>query len=380
LEKLNSPLEFKEQIKKLISEKNWDATTNISKRAVEAFPKKLNFKKYLIKSLDCQGKYDEALIWAEKAAIQEIKRLKARKNPLENFKKSLKRHQRIMIAGYFYSGSGAISDYLKGFAKTKKWTPYGEMRLIKTPGGIWDYKEKFFKKDSKEAILNLYLTIVGIKETRSTIWNKSNRSSRKILSDLNNAEYVIALLKFWLNEKNMPSKDEISFYQRSSRALKKAYNKTCQIYDADRIVVDQSVNAFRLNLSKVLPPSTFIVVDRDPRDQFLEARLGWAKLGKKKWQSVEEFVSEYKIIRSQSYEWAASLSKEYGHKFYFYKFEEFVYNHKEISNRLKLDLKLNGDSKSYDPELSKINIHKYKDQLTTWETFVIEEELKEFLY
>ena len=39
-----------------------------------------------------------------------------------------------------------------------------EMRLIKTPGGIWDYKENFLKKDSKEAILNLYLTIVGIKE------------------------------------------------------------------------------------------------------------------------------------------------------------------------------------------------------------------------
>ena len=380
MEKTNSPLEFKKHIKKLISEKNWDATNNISKLAIKAFPQKLNFKKYLIKSLDCQGKHDEALIWAEKAAIQEIDKLNACKNPSGNFNKSLKRHQRIMIAGYFYSGSGAFSDYLKGFAKTKKWTPYGEMRLIKTPGGIWDYKEKFFKKDSKEAILNLYLTIVGIKETSSTIWKKSNRSSRKILSDLNNADYVIALLKFWLDEKNTPSKDEKSYYQRSSRALMEAYDKACQIYDADRILVDQSVNAFRLNLSKVLPPSTFIVVDRDPRDQFLEARLGWAKLGKKRWQSVEAFVSEYKKIRSQSYELAESLSKEYGHKFYFYKFEEFVYNHKAISNRLKIDLKLNGDSKSYDPELSKINICKYKDQLTTWETYLIEDELKEFLY
>ena len=142
MEKLNSPLEFKKHIKNLISEKNWDASINISKRAIKAFPKRLNFKKYLIKSLDCQGKYDEALVWAEKAAIQEIKKLNARKNPSENFKKSLKRHQRIMIAGYFYSGSGAISDYLKGFEKTKR-TPYGEMRLIKTPGGFGITKKIF---------------------------------------------------------------------------------------------------------------------------------------------------------------------------------------------------------------------------------------------
>ena len=51
-----------------------------------------------------------------------------------------------MIAGYFYSGSGAIADYLSGFPKTKKWAPCGEMRLIKTPGGLWDYSKNYLDK------------------------------------------------------------------------------------------------------------------------------------------------------------------------------------------------------------------------------------------
>ena len=376
----NSSKDLIDHIKICISQKDWESSASAAINAISKFPKNLYFKKQLILSLDCLKKYDEAISWADIAAKQEIKLMKKSIIPKENQIKSLEKHQRIMIAGYFYSGSGAIADYLSGFPKTTKWTPYGEMRLIKTPGGLWDYRKNYLGKNNQEAILNLYLSIIGEKQTNSIIWGKSNRSSRKIIADTNNAEYIITLLNFWIKEKNKPSKNIKSFYKRSSKFIGEAYDKVCQIYDSERILVDQSINAFRLNLAKLIPPSTFIIVDRDPRDQFNEGKEAWKRLGINKWQSAEEFIFDYKRTRETSYKRAKYLSKRFGHKFYFYKLENFIYDFKRLSSKLKSDLQIEGESKGYNPEESKANIGKYKDNLTSSDCNLIEHELMEYLF
>ena len=103
------------------------------------------------------------------------------------------------------------------------------------------------------------------------------------------------------------------------------------------------------------------------------------KLGKKR-QTVEEYITKYRLIRNKSIKQAKKMSKLYGHKFFFYSFEDFVYDHVNSAKKLKDDLGLIGSSNSYDPELSKKNIGKFVNILTSHERSLIESELREFLH
>ena len=378
----NSLRSLNKNILSLIDDANFDEATRLCREGLQKYPKSIRVNECLTVCLDVLQEHEEAIFWAENSARLRIKRIKKRlKDEIleEAQQKGLQKHQRIFASGYFKSGSSALVDYLRGLDRTKKWTPYGEMRLIKTPGGIRDFSEKYYSGEKTEAILNLYLTIVGRKLTTTKTWNNSNRISRKLISNQKCSAYILECLQFWLKLKSSPAKSVEEFNSYSVDFLNKAFNHAAHSYNADNLIIDQAINAWRLHLARFVPPSTFFVVNRDPRDHFAESRYHWMKLGKKR-QTVEEYIRKYRKIRNKSIKQAKKMSKLYGHKFFFYSFEDFVYDHVNSAKKLKDDLGLIGSSNSYDPELSKKNIGKFVNVLTRHERSLIESELKDFLH
>ena len=378
----NSLGSLNKNILNLIDEDKFDDATRLCREGLQKYPKSIRVNECLTVCLDVLEENEEALFWAENSARLRIERIKKRiKDGIldEAQQKGLQKHQRIFASGYFKSGSSALVDYLRGLDRTMKWTPYGEMRLIKTPGGIRDFSKKYYSGEKNEAILNLYLTIVGRKLTTTKTWNNSNRISRKLISNKKCSAYVLECLQFWLKLKSSPAKSVEEFNSYSVDFLNKAFNHAAHSYNADNLIIDQAINAWRLHLARFVPPSTFFVVNRDPRDHFVESRFHWMKLGKKR-QTVEEYIRKYRLIRNKSIKQAKKMSKLYGHKFFFYSFEDFVYDHVNSAKKLKDDLGLIGSSNSYDPELSKKNIGKFVNILTRHERSLIESELREFLH
>jgi hypothetical protein len=283
----------------------------------------------------------------------------------------------IQISGYFYSGSGAVLDYLKGYKDSIKWAPDCEVRIIKFPGGLGDLfaKLKSSKRISIIEIVDLYLHITGSFYVKTGVnhYNKNlcvNRDSRRVLNSPQAASYIYELLSLWeslldFSEKNFQTEKE--FLNIVRHGLHRAFNSILYCNNAKIVLIDQMVTAWRLPLAVLLPPSRFIIVYRDPRDQFVDANNVMGVPGRHKW-TKEEFIKIYKNRRASVQEWIPKLEKSSNHAFLQISFEDFVMDTAAqksiIDNFLGLDRNSYSEELSeFDPDVSSVNVGKYKKHL-----------------
>ena len=99
---------------------------------------------------------------------------------------ALSRKERVMISGFFYSGSGAVLDHLRSYQGAVKWPPRGEYRFIKSPGGLHKFVDAATGGgDFMQAVIDLYLNVSGAKilrpETPSKAsWKTAIKASRNL--------------------------------------------------------------------------------------------------------------------------------------------------------------------------------------------------------
>lgn len=138
---------------------------------------------FLIGLLDYQGETERALAMCVDNAASHIQRLRQRRLRPQRYRE-LGPDQRVFLSGFFKSGSSAVLDYLRGFAGTARWAPAGELRLIKSVGGMARFTNAYVTHGavSPADLVAFYLHITGAKHTTSRRghydkWRIVNRNS-----------------------------------------------------------------------------------------------------------------------------------------------------------------------------------------------------------
>ncbi len=299
---------------------------------------------------------------------------------------------RVFLAGYFYSGSGAVVDYLRGFEGLSKWpATQGDFRLDKIPGGLAD----LYKRAESEGrltpcdVVDFYLHLTGSAVTSAAPgkYNKRevvNRVSRNILKHDGSFAYCregIALFAQLYDFASSDCQNMSELRELLMHGLERMLDAAAGGIGANCLVIDQGVTAWRLPIAHLVPPSNFIIVHRDPRDQYVEAKLAHAKSGRKGW-TVQSFADMYKSRRNMVDSSIATLETECGHRFLRIAFEDFVIAHEETSNRIRSFLRLGSETpmvQYFHPDISRRNIGKYRELMDTEEARQMENLLSEYV-
>jgi hypothetical protein len=353
-----------------------DHARRLAEEGVQRFPDSVRMKDQLVSLLDHTGETDAALTIAEQAAHQALGPLREPGDAAgpEPALHVLDSKTRIFICGYFYSGSGAVLDYLLDYDGVEKWSPAGEMRLIKFPGGLWDV----FKRSARQgldhaALVDLYLHVRGAKHVADapgiyTRWRKVNRHSRKLWKGGAASHYLAAAIETFLQlaaaskEKVLAQPELKEILTARVQALLDAAATDTQ---ARYLLIDQAINAWRLCMAEIVPPSTFLVVHRDPRDQYVDAMEAWSQPGRKV-PSASEFAVMYKKRRDQAAKDIDKMAAR-GHRILEISFEDFVTNFDQNRKRLHafLGLGMNEPHQNhYSVQESRCNVGKYRAELS----------------
>ena len=368
-----------------------ESALDLAEWGLELHPESIRTNDRLMSALDAVGKPGRALRLAIANARRRIEYLEARR-PQPVTPRTLTPQQRVMICGFFYSGSSAVLDHLLGFPGAVKWTPAGEMRVIKFPGGYGELAERqaVAGQLDKQALLDLYLHLIGRKyighgsEIYST-WGMVNRNSRRLLGQKAASGYLQACFEGFQGLATLDPPPSAPDLERMFRAtVERALDAAATDTRAELLVVDQAVTAWRLDLARFVPPSTFVVVHRDPRDQFAEVKqvLAQPGRGRKTSRTPEGFAHRYRNDREEADRLIPRLERRHGHRFVRIAFEDFVVDHEREAARLHDALGLEVADKveqRFDPAVSIANVGKHVGRLSDAEVASLRDLLPEYL-
>lgn len=309
-----------------------DAAHAAAAAGVAAHPEHPRVHDLLIGILDRREAHHEALERSVENAHRYLRRLPPPADP----PRELGRDQRIFLSGYFQSGSSAVMDYLSGFAGVSTWAPAGEWRLVKSVGGVADLgaRHKETSKLSAQDLVDFYLHVTGQKLTstargRYDRWRVVNRNSAALSRDPRAAGYLRACLESFLELVELatgtiqPSRKELDRFFRARVA--RALDLAAAGVGAEVLLLDQGINAWRLPISRYVPPATFVVVHRDPRDQFVDASAALRRRGQTP-KPAAVFAEGYRRRREKAVRAMPKVARRYGHRFLTVGFEEFVHD------------------------------------------------------
>ncbi len=363
-------------------------------RGLELAPKSLGLRERRVALLANEGDHTRALDLALEAAEQRVQRLQAQR-PSEAAKRPLTTSGRIAIAGFYYSGSGAVKDHLRGFARVDVWPPVGELRIIKFPGGFADLGRRLQLRGQLRAkdLVDHYLHLIGRKLTSTPPgvydkWEVVNANSRRLLRrSEETAGYLEVCLTSFLTlvEEALDSQlDEESLSAHSRAWLARALDAAATDIGVDHLVIDQVVTGWRLELARYLPPSSFVLVHRDPRDQFAEVREVIKQPGRSsRRRSPRQFAKSYRAHQLQAAEQIPWLEQRLGHRVLRVSFEDFVLDHEVQAARIQEFVGLQEREPSerrFDPAVSRRNVGKHVAMVSKEEVHLLGELLREYLH
>ena len=369
---------------------------SVAREGLALHPSEPDLHDILAGGLDYEGQVREALDLCVETARMRLDGPLAGHRGRVPRRTRLTPRQRLFVAGYFYSGSGAVVDGLLGRPGVVKWTEGGELRLIKGPGGFGDIarRRRTEGRLTTQDLVDHYLHLVGAKVRglpRGTYdpWRRVNTVSRRLLRDPAGQRFVRVCLEAFLDLVTMvqkrPTRPERKLVRRFRSTIDRALRCAAVDSEADVLVLDQTIPAHRLRLACFVPPSRFIVVHRDPRDQYSEvveatSRPGWRT------RTPEQFIEEYRHRREQAEKRIPDLERRYGHAFLQVAFEDFVVEHRETAGRILGFLDLEdagsrlplGDGR-FEPSESRMNVGKHREFLDPETVTRLEQALPEYL-
>lgn len=381
---------FVRQVQEALREGRDADALRLAEAGVEELPASLQLADCLVATLDRLGEHDRALEVALANARRRAQRLAARR-PAATGQRTLDREHRIFLSGFFYSGSGAVLDHLRGLPDTGSWTPHGEMRLLKFPGGLHDLTRRHRAAGGLQPrdLVDLYLHVTGWKAVyvprgHYDQWSVVNRQARRLFSTPQAAGYLAACLDGIVTlaercDARQPTARQLRSHFQTMIA--RALDAAATDLGADRLLIDQAATAWRLNLARLLPPSTFIVVHRDPRDQYSEVQQVLAQPGRAQ-RSAAEFSAQYRKRQAVAATRIEAMERDQGHRVLRLSFEEFVVDHAMQARRLHEWLGLDAVAlrePRFDPQRSRTNVGKHAGLLDPADVATIADALPEFL-
>ena len=343
---------------------------------------------------DHAGDTDEAFRLARQAAQNHVEVLTSKRGEVP-VARSQCSAERVFISGYFYSGSGAIKDYLRGFKETTIWPPTGELRIIKFPGGIADLAGRIRDNGSlgEQDLVDLYLHVTGLKVPASPLgtydkWRMVNREGRRLhRATAPAAGYLAALYAGYLELVDAADRGtiELDWFEGFARELlAKALDAAAIDTGARVLVIDQAVTAWRLDIARFLPPSSLVIVHRDPRDQYSEVREVLSQPGRSsRSKRPKGFAKNYRRTRRLVDQTVPRIEAEHGHRVLRLSFDDFVLDHAAQAAVLHDFLGLDAADlveRRFKPEESRRNVGKYRYLLPTAAIETIENALPEYLH
>lgn len=321
----------------------------------------------------------------------------------------------IGTAGFSWSGSSAVSDFLKEFNENQVYSDI-EFVLAYTPDGLEDLDYHLNKSCSK--FLSSTVAIPRFRKTANFILGVVTKGKIKKLTEkyidsitqvtwIGNGQGQDALHNSWIYKNlgirvngrlqaHLPVKlckmlrlypmTKMEFSIMPDEFYKKTIDYTNGIFellglDINRnIVLDQAFAG--TDPAKSLPyfqDAKAVLVDRDPRDLYVLAKKYFSKLSYPiPYEKVEDFVCYYKNMHK-------SLKKNCINPDVLYiRFEDFVYQYEETAKKIKIFLNLqkhDNPRKYFIPEMSMVNTQLYKKFPELQEDIeYIQNELVEYLF
>lgn len=361
-----------------------------ARAGLAVYPDSRGLRDTLITALEATEDHATALRHARLNALAHIAALEQGRGPLAPPPPALSQRP-ILISGYFYSGSGAVLDFIRGLSGVHKWPPSGEMRLIKFPGGLDDLSKRFVRNEGLrgEDRLAFYQHLVGARYTGNersgqTRWKTVNRNSARNIKSPDYADYLRVCLRAFLELEQFGQGGKADFDDFEAflaTIVRECLAAAQHQLGADNLLIDQVVTAWRMPIARYMPPADFLVVHRDPRDQFLDANTALAKTGRRTY-SAEEFAALYRKRRKIADDAIPHLEEHHGHSFFRTSFEDFVTDHDQVGARILEALKLEDRARitaNFDPSYSIHNIGKHRGQISDADRQTLETLLPEFL-
>lgn len=276
----------------------------------------------------------------------------------------------ICIMGFWYSGSGAVYDYLHGYDRVISFDDKGEPMICRNIlNHIWDsihlnsgsldiqkIYDRCFAEDNQELYTSFY----------------QHKRSKEFFSKYGTSIINEALEKLFKDYKGKTLRDII----RGSHSMISVFSKN--LPPEQHILFDQNPDATRPDMTCLIPNSKGIAVIRDPKDNLAELRRscrGHLKL--------ETFVDQYKYRLNHFIDGMSFLKNslpEYFNNVKLVEFEKFVFDNKERERVKKFVGIQSSKYRSYfNPIVSQnnVNIH---ERLTELEKEIIDKELSELRY
>lgn len=388
--KPTSPPDVRAEIHELITAGQVTQARRTAEAAIRRFPDDVNLTDLAIACAAFAGDADRGLELAVANAHRRIAQLQDFPEA-QRPTRQLDPQSRIFVCGYFYSGSGAVLDFLNDHARTRIWTPKGEMRWIKSADGIGDLADRHAAEGRLTAsdLVGFYLHIVGRTITLTPegvyhIKEKVNQLGRKLLQNPAAHGYLRSCLECFTSLVNMNEEGlsgpalENHFRDSVKNALDAAATGT----GADVLLIDQAITAWRLRLARFAPPSTFVLVHRDPRDQFAEVRRVKQQPGRNP-TFAEKFARTYRKRRRRAENAYPMMTRQHGHRVIHVSFDDFVLNHERVREEVREFVGFDVGSyrqDRFDPAVSRKNIGKHIDMTSTAEIDVLAEQLPEYMH
>lgn len=316
--------------------------------------------------------------------------------------KNLSMPSYIIILGTTYSGSGAIYDYLSGRGDLRDPLNGVEYQLPHMPNGLMTLEaiaDKSFHAGTADFVLSEFINITQ-KLSRDRTAYRYGKSYKRMLPLFNEAidEFIenisaaklpmnlhwrrlmsgdskilhfLSKLKYRLGIKvSTPLTRILVSREKFIDAAQKLNNKIF-LKDDERqpVLINQGGSGWNpVESTKYFSNCKVLLVLRDPRDQFVEIKQY------KKAKSIDGFIDWYKEMQFR-------LKAINNNNLLKINFEDFVKKNHQTTDLLckHLSISTNVDS-SYQPDLSRKNIGKYKKFLKIEEIDLIEKSLSEYIF
>ena len=362
------------------------------RRGLERVPHSLRLRDREVALLAHAGDQHEALRVARETAELRRDQWEARR-PSDRATRRLEVHERIAISGFFYSGSGAAKDHLRGYREVVPWPPVGELRLVKFPGGFADLGRRLTTTGelTEADLVDHYLHLVGRKITGAAPgvydkWEVVNANSRRLLRDADHtAGYLAACMDGFLALVQRSETGPLShqeFMTHARRTLQRALDAAATDTHAGWLLIDQVVTGWHLDQAAYLPPVSFVLVHRDPRDRFAEVRAVLAQPGRRSTNrdpaTFARTARRHLVQAEQRIAWLEGL----GHRVLRVAFEDLVLEPDQTIAAIDEHLGLTDAEQAerrFHPERSRRNVGKHVALVPPEELAVIEREAADLL-
>lgn len=325
--------------------------------------------------------------------------------------------QYVIVAGYVWTGSSALVDLLKEYKGA--WESNVEFRLIKDSYGLTDLRYNIVENWDPLNVDNAIKDFIWLTKTlnqkksivssglgygsQEVFGNKFNIATNIFINKICDFRYEgtwwmtdfkcskLQLLTKKIRRKLKLTKKEYMYYSSCNEkefdeAVREYLNELFLIgknQDNDRFaILDQALpaqNPYLLN--KFFENSKMIIVDRDPRDVYVETLNGEMLIGPeiKKTRNVEIFLKWHE----QYHKNVNFIGKN--SNIMKLNFEDLVLNYDNTINEIEKFLDFTPQDhiskfKFFNPEISEKNIGKWKTHDHLEEIYLLQEKLSEYLW